>query len=166
MGFWPIRVEVDLAGPCPNQSPGRAGPCVPFPFAQAAILVKDESWVIRNLVLRDVIPLSLGIGLEDGGMKRIVERNSRIPCQRQGGTKTCVDNQVRWAVRGTYAVPRAMSTVALPRSQPRGTLAVRERHRKHWKRSVRRPGVTPACTAARAFRHGRLDLDAELARSN
>lgn len=60
---------------------------------QAAILVKDDSWVIRNLVLRDVIPLSLGIGLEDGGMKRIVERNTRIPCQRQGGTKTCVDNQ-------------------------------------------------------------------------
>ena len=60
---------------------------------QAAILVKDDSWVIRNLVLRDVIPLSLGIGLEDGGMKRIVERNTRIPCQHQGGTKTCVDNQ-------------------------------------------------------------------------
>jgi len=60
---------------------------------QAAILVRDNSWVLRNLVLRDVIPLSLGIGLEDGGVKRIVARNSHIPSVHSGGTKTCIDDQ-------------------------------------------------------------------------
>lgn len=89
-----VQVGKSGAAPSSRRGPRAAAVVQPARLDQAAILAKDDSWVIRNLVLRDVIPLSLGIGLEDGGMKRIVERNTRIPCQRQGGTKTCVDNQV------------------------------------------------------------------------
>ncbi|XP_017298484.1 heat shock 70 kDa protein cognate 2-like, partial [Diaphorina citri] len=50
---------------------------------QAAILSGDTSSAIQDVLLVDVAPLSLGIETAGGVMTKIVERNSRIPCNFQ-----------------------------------------------------------------------------------
>ncbi|XP_059620832.1 heat shock 70 kDa protein cognate 2 [Phlebotomus argentipes] len=60
---------------------------------QAAILSGDSSSQIKDVLLVDVTPLSLGIETAGGVMTKLVERNSRIPCKQQQTFTTYSDNQ-------------------------------------------------------------------------
>ncbi|KAH6919971.1 hypothetical protein HPB50_029041 [Hyalomma asiaticum] len=60
---------------------------------QAAVLSGDSSEAIRDVLLVDVAPLSLGIETAGGVMTRIVERNTRIPCKTSKTFTTYSDNQ-------------------------------------------------------------------------
>lgn len=60
---------------------------------QAAILSGDESSQIKDVLLVDVAPLSLGIETAGGVMTKLIERNSRIPCKQTKTFTTYADNQ-------------------------------------------------------------------------
>ncbi|CAO1420533.1 unnamed protein product [Diamesa serratosioi] len=60
---------------------------------QAAILSGDTSSQIKDVLLVDVTPLSLGIETAGGIMTKIVERNATIPCKQQQTFSTFSDNQ-------------------------------------------------------------------------
>jgi L1 cell adhesion molecule like protein len=60
---------------------------------QAAILSGDSSDAIKDLLLIDVAPLSLGIETAGGVMTNLIDRNSRIPCKISKTFTTYTDNQ-------------------------------------------------------------------------
>lgn len=75
---------------------------------QAAVLSGDNSESIRDVLLVDVAPLSLGIETAGGVMTKIVERNSRIPCKTSKTFTTYSDNQPGVTVQ-VYEGERAMT---------------------------------------------------------
>ena len=60
---------------------------------QAAVLSGDPSHKLKDLVLSDVTPLSLGVETNRGNMTIVVKRNSRIPLIISHNFTTGVDNQ-------------------------------------------------------------------------
>ncbi|XP_078363217.1 heat shock protein 70 A1-like [Oculina patagonica] len=60
---------------------------------QAAILSGDQSSEIKDVLLLDVTPLSLGIETAGGVMTNLIERNARIPANASKEFTTYSDNQ-------------------------------------------------------------------------
>lgn len=60
---------------------------------QSAVLHKEQSNVLKDILLRDVIPLSLGINVKGDIMSVVIEKNAAIPTTRTKGFTTVNDNQ-------------------------------------------------------------------------
>ena len=60
---------------------------------QAAMINGDRNSALLNVLLFDVAPLSLGIETAGGIMTTLIERNTRIPCEKFKIFSTHVDNQ-------------------------------------------------------------------------
>merc|ERR1719343_1463113 len=60
---------------------------------QAALISGDRSADLKDIVLVDVTPLSLGLETAGGIMTRLVDRNSTIPCKKTQVFSTYADNQ-------------------------------------------------------------------------
>ncbi|XP_030853918.1 heat shock 70 kDa protein IV-like [Strongylocentrotus purpuratus] len=60
---------------------------------QAAILSNDPSEEIKDVILVDVAPLSLGVQTKGGVMSKLIERNTTIPTKATENFVTVADNQ-------------------------------------------------------------------------
>ncbi|KAA3671995.1 heat shock 70kDa protein 1/2/6/8 [Paragonimus westermani] len=75
---------------------------------QAANMIGDQSEKLKNLVMKDVTPLSLGTELYDGRMRVVIRRNSPIPITAFKGLQTTQDFQTECTF-SVYEGERAMA---------------------------------------------------------
>ena len=61
-----------------------------------AALLAHSLGSAEGVVLIDVLPMSIGIGLPGGRVKRIIERNTPLPARKQYGLATSRDGQTEF----------------------------------------------------------------------
>ena len=60
---------------------------------QAAILSGDQAYALKDVLLVDVAPISLGVEIAGGLMNNIIPRNTNIPVETKSTYTTYADNQ-------------------------------------------------------------------------
>jgi len=61
--------------------------------ALGAALYSGSVDKVSSVVLIDVLPMTVGVGLPGGGFKRVIERNTPLPAQRSFSIATQADNE-------------------------------------------------------------------------
>ncbi len=60
-----------------------------------AAAIKQRQGEVRDMILADICPFSLGTAIYDGSFSPIIERNDTLPCSRTGYYVTVEDNQTK-----------------------------------------------------------------------